>query len=112
MARGPRPRRPGSGVTVVSRPVAVPVSRVQPCDASHPAADAWYLTPVKFAGGAADEARVAGPTRIGRSTGNRAMSAKIAVDDLRVGMFVHLDLGWWAHPFALSSFKGPLFTFE
>jgi putative nucleotidyltransferase with HDIG domain len=33
------------------------------------------------------------------------MSATIAVDDLRVGMFVHLDLGWWAHPFALSSFK-------
>ena len=33
------------------------------------------------------------------------MSARIAVDELRVGMFVHLDLGWWAHPFALSSFK-------
>jgi putative nucleotidyltransferase with HDIG domain len=33
------------------------------------------------------------------------MSAKITVDDLRVGMFVHLDLGWWAHPFALSSFR-------
>src|SRR5215510_7993108 len=33
------------------------------------------------------------------------MSARIAVNDLRVGMFVHLDLGWWAHPFALSSFK-------
>jgi HD-GYP domain-containing protein (c-di-GMP phosphodiesterase class II) len=33
------------------------------------------------------------------------MSAMIAVDDLRIGMFVHLDLGWWAHPFALSSFK-------
>jgi HD-GYP domain-containing protein (c-di-GMP phosphodiesterase class II) len=33
------------------------------------------------------------------------MSAMIAVDDLRVGMFVHLDLGWWAHPFALSNFK-------
>jgi len=33
------------------------------------------------------------------------MSAKIAVDELRVGMFVHLDLKWWAHPFALSSFK-------
>ncbi|MBE7419932.1 MAG: DUF3391 domain-containing protein [Ideonella sp.] len=33
------------------------------------------------------------------------MSATIAVDDLRVGMFVHLDLGWWAHPFALSSFR-------
>ncbi|HEU5294069.1 MAG TPA: DUF3391 domain-containing protein [Burkholderiaceae bacterium] len=32
-------------------------------------------------------------------------SAKIAVDQLRVGVFVHLDLGWWAHPFALSSFK-------
>jgi putative nucleotidyltransferase with HDIG domain len=33
------------------------------------------------------------------------MSATIAVEDLRVGMFVHLDLGWWAHPFALSSFR-------
>jgi len=33
------------------------------------------------------------------------MSAKIAVDELRVGMFVHLDLKWWAHPFALSSFR-------
>ena len=33
------------------------------------------------------------------------MSATIAIDDLRVGMFVHLDLGWWAHPFALSSFR-------
>ena len=33
------------------------------------------------------------------------MSATIAVDDLRVGMFIHLDLGWWAHPFALSSFR-------
>lgn len=33
------------------------------------------------------------------------MAARIAVDDLRVGMFVHLDLGWWAHPFALSSFR-------
>lgn len=33
------------------------------------------------------------------------MSARIAVDELRVGMFVHLDLGWWAHPFALSSFR-------
>ena len=32
------------------------------------------------------------------------MSATIDIDHLRVGMFVHLDLGWWAHPFALSSF--------
>lgn len=32
------------------------------------------------------------------------MSATIDIDNLRVGMFVHLDLGWWAHPFALSSF--------
>ncbi|HSW07809.1 HD-GYP domain-containing protein [Aquabacterium sp.] len=29
----------------------------------------------------------------------------IDIDNLRVGMFVHLDLGWWAHPFALSSFQ-------
>jgi putative nucleotidyltransferase with HDIG domain len=33
------------------------------------------------------------------------MSATIAVEALRVGMFVHLDLKWWAHPFALSSFR-------
>ena len=32
------------------------------------------------------------------------MSAKIDVADLRVGMFVHLDLGWMAHPFAVGSF--------
>jgi putative nucleotidyltransferase with HDIG domain len=33
------------------------------------------------------------------------MSATIAVEELRVGMFIHLDLKWWAHPFALSSFR-------
>lgn len=33
------------------------------------------------------------------------MSATVPVTDLRVGMFVHLDLGWMKHPFALSSFK-------
>ena len=32
------------------------------------------------------------------------MAMKLNVEELRVGMFVHLDLGWWAHPFALSSF--------
>lgn len=32
------------------------------------------------------------------------MAATIDIDNLRVGMFIHLDLGWWAHPFALSSF--------
>ena len=32
------------------------------------------------------------------------MASTIDIDNLRVGMFVHLDLGWWAHPFALSSF--------
>ena len=29
----------------------------------------------------------------------------IDVAALRVGMFVHLDLGWLAHPFPLSSFR-------
>ena len=32
------------------------------------------------------------------------MSQPVPIQDLQVGMFVHLDLGWWAHPFALSSF--------
>ena len=29
----------------------------------------------------------------------------IGVDELRVGMFVHLDIGWMSHPFPLSSFR-------
>lgn len=29
----------------------------------------------------------------------------IDVDALRIGMFVHLDLGWMSHPFPLSSFR-------
>lgn len=29
----------------------------------------------------------------------------IDVSKLKVGMFIHLDLGWMAHPFPLSSFK-------
>jgi HD-GYP domain-containing protein (c-di-GMP phosphodiesterase class II) len=33
------------------------------------------------------------------------MSSLIAVDDLRVGMFVQLDGGWMRHPFARSSFR-------
>lgn len=33
------------------------------------------------------------------------MSDTIDVRELRVGMFVHLDLGWMSHPFPLSSFK-------
>jgi HD-GYP domain-containing protein (c-di-GMP phosphodiesterase class II) len=33
------------------------------------------------------------------------MSATVPVHDLRVGMFIHLDLGWMQHPFALSSFR-------
>jgi HD-GYP domain-containing protein (c-di-GMP phosphodiesterase class II) len=33
------------------------------------------------------------------------MSTTIAVEDLRVGMFVQLDGGWMSHPFALSSFR-------
>ena len=32
------------------------------------------------------------------------MLQTVDVNEVRVGMFVHLDLGWWAHPFALSSF--------
>lgn len=33
------------------------------------------------------------------------MSNTVAVSDLRVGMYVHLDLGWMDHPFPLSSFR-------
>jgi HD-GYP domain-containing protein (c-di-GMP phosphodiesterase class II) len=33
------------------------------------------------------------------------MASTVSVHELRVGMFVHLDLGWMKHPFALSSFR-------
>ncbi|HET9976837.1 MAG TPA: DUF3391 domain-containing protein, partial [Burkholderiaceae bacterium] len=36
---------------------------------------------------------------------NAAADPTIAIADLQVGMFVHLDLGWMSHPFALSSFR-------
>src|SRR5438046_5627676 len=29
----------------------------------------------------------------------------IDVDALRIGMFLHLDVGWMSHPFPLSSFR-------
>jgi len=32
-------------------------------------------------------------------------TVQIDVDSLRIGMFVHLDLGWMSHPFPLSSFR-------
>ena len=32
-------------------------------------------------------------------------TVQIEVEALRVGMFIHLDVGWMAHPFPLSSFK-------
>jgi putative nucleotidyltransferase with HDIG domain len=38
---------------------------------------------------------------------NAAVVSKdlIEVADLRVGMFIHLDMGWMSHPFPLGSFK-------
>ena len=38
---------------------------------------------------------------------NSAVASKdlIDVEDLRVGMFIHLDMGWMSHPFPLGSFK-------
>ena len=33
------------------------------------------------------------------------MSGKIDVDELRVGMFIHLDLSWMQHPFPVGSFR-------
>jgi putative nucleotidyltransferase with HDIG domain len=34
-----------------------------------------------------------------------ALLEPVDVRDLRLGMFVHLDIGWMSHPFPLSSFK-------
>lgn len=35
----------------------------------------------------------------------RSMTSTVPVEDLRVGMYIHLDLGWMQHPFAMSSFR-------
>ena len=33
------------------------------------------------------------------------MSDTVAIDKLKIGMYIHLELGWLAHPFPLSSFR-------
>ena len=33
------------------------------------------------------------------------MTIPIQASELRLGMFVHLNVGWMSHPFPLSSFK-------
>jgi putative nucleotidyltransferase with HDIG domain len=33
------------------------------------------------------------------------MSPTVAVQDLKIGMFIRLELGWMSHPFPLSSFR-------
>jgi HD-GYP domain-containing protein (c-di-GMP phosphodiesterase class II) len=45
-----------------------------------------------------------GPHTITLANGG-AGAGTIAVDDLQVGMFIHLDGGWLSHPFPLSSFR-------
>ncbi len=36
---------------------------------------------------------------------SRAELPTIGIDELRVGHYIHLDLGWMSHPFALGHFK-------
>lgn len=36
---------------------------------------------------------------------NAGSTAQIDIDALRVGMYIHLDVGWMSHPFPLSSFR-------
>ena len=33
------------------------------------------------------------------------MPSTVAVKDLKIGMFIRLELGWMSHPFPLSSFR-------
>ena len=41
----------------------------------------------------------------GNTQGLCDMTSTVEPQDLRVGMFIHLDGGWMSHPFPLSSFK-------
>jgi putative nucleotidyltransferase with HDIG domain len=34
-----------------------------------------------------------------------AMPSTVAIQDLKIGMFIRLELGWMSHPFPLSSFR-------
>jgi len=36
---------------------------------------------------------------------NAGSTVQIDVESLRIGMFIHLDVGWMSHPFPLSSFR-------
>ena len=60
-------------------------------------------------GGAAPITASAPPAFSGGATLMKAASStvtpEIDVQALRVGMFVHLDVGWMSHPFPLSSFR-------
>ena len=40
-----------------------------------------------------------------REMKNAGNTAPIDVNELHVGMFIHLDVGWMSHPFPLSSFR-------
>jgi HD-GYP domain-containing protein (c-di-GMP phosphodiesterase class II) len=71
--------------------------KVEPRQAAGPFKSARRLAEMTRVGGAALRGRI--------SRQETAMSPTVAVQDLRVGMFIHLDLGWMAHPFPLSSFR-------
>ncbi len=45
------------------------------------------------------------PVQVGRERLRPMTSDTIAVDQLRIGMYIHLDGGWLSHPFPLSSFR-------
>lgn len=36
---------------------------------------------------------------------NAGSTVQIDIDALRIGMYIHLDVGWMSHPFPLSSFR-------
>lgn len=54
----------------------------------------------------ADVGAVASPSgRAAATMTTDTATHRIDVDALRVGMFVHLDMSWMSHPFALGSFR-------
>jgi HD-GYP domain-containing protein (c-di-GMP phosphodiesterase class II) len=53
-----------------------------------------------------EKAAVRQPYRVARRSNlDKAMNRTIAVEDLRVGMYIMLEGGWLAHPFPLSNFR-------
>jgi len=63
------------------------------------------IHPLKSDGRPADFTEEEAARALTGGQGTFRMTTPIHASALRIGMFVHLNVGWMSHPFPLSSFK-------